>query len=127
MTFHGIDKHRDQCRQALTTDTVSGLPQYLERLPHGFIVKAVAHSSRFDANGPHAQHADGMLSGVARQIFKFLDDLDPVAERPTAISCSQCLGQFFACGHADSRLHVMLLLPANPMGSNLREATGQHG
>ena len=32
-----------------------------------------------------------------------------------------------ACGHADSRLHVELLPPDNPMRSNLREATGQHG
>ena len=66
-------------------------------------------------------------SVIPRQIYKFIEDLDPVAERRAAISCSQRIGPFFAGGHADSRLHVVMLPPANPTGSNLREATGQHG
>ncbi len=36
-------------------------------------------------------------------------------------------GQLFACRHADPPLHVVLLPPDSPAGSNLREATSQHG
>jgi Thioesterase superfamily len=35
--------------------------------------------------------------------------------------------QLLACRHADLPRHVVPLLPDNPTGSNLREATGQLG
>lgn len=68
-----------------------------------------------------------MLAVISRQSHKSVEDFYSVPESRTAIPSSQRLGQFFACGHADSRLHVELLPPDNPMRSNLREATGQHG
>ncbi len=80
-----------------------------------------------DARGILAEHTNGMLAVISRQSDEFVEDLDPVVESRTAISRSKRLGQFFACGHADSPLHVVLLPPDNPTGSNLREATGQHG
>ena len=109
MAFHCIEQGRDQGPQALTADTISGLPQHRGRLPYGFVVKTVAHGDRLGANGFLAQHADGMLAVISRQSYEFVEDLDPVAESRTVLSRSQRLGQFFACCHTDSPLHVVRL------------------
>jgi hypothetical protein len=111
----------------LAADTISGLPQYRERLPYGFVVKTVAHGNRLGASGLLAQHTNGMLTVISRESYEFVEDLDPVGKSRTVIPRSQRFGQFFACCHADSPLHVVLLPPDSPTGSNLREATGQHG
>jgi len=116
----------DQGLQALAADTISGLPQHRKRLPYGFVIKTVAHGDRPGVSSFLAQHTNGMLAVIPRQRYEFVEDLDPVAESRTAISRSQRLGQFFACCHADSPLHVVLLPPDSPTGSNLREAIGQH-
>lgn len=127
MPLHGIDQGRNQCLQALTADTICGLPQHRERLPDGFVVKTVAHGGRPGASSFFAQHTNGMLAVISRQSYEFVKDLDPVGESCFAISRSQRLSQFSACCHADLRLHVVLLPPDSPTGSNLREAIVQHG
>ena len=59
--------------------------------------------------------------------IELVEGLDPITERRAEIPQPQCLDQLFACRHADLPRQVALLPLDYPTGSNLREATGQHG
>jgi len=80
MPLHCIDQDRDQGLQALTADTIGGLPPHRERLPYGFVVKTIAHGGNLSASGFLAQHTNGMLAVISRQSYEFVKNLDPVAE-----------------------------------------------
>jgi hypothetical protein len=55
---------------------------------------------------------------------QLVENLDPITERHAAIPQLQCRNQLLACRHADLPRHLVPLLPDNPTGSKLREATG---
>jgi hypothetical protein len=64
---------------------------------------------------------------LARQGHELIQDFRLLHRWRAAVACSQCFDQFFACCHADSPRHVVLLPSDHPTGSKLREVTGQLG
>ena len=109
----------------LRTALPGGTSAVGSRLNPGFLIENIAvvlHpldmvSVAIDQLGEH-------VASLADSSQSIADALDEVLTR--SISRSQRLGQFFACCHADSPLHVVLLPPDSPTGSNLREVIGQH-
>jgi hypothetical protein len=66
-----------------------------------------------------------VLAVIPSQSYELVENLDPITERRAAIPQLQCCNQLLACRHADLPRHLVPLLPDNPTGSKLREATGQ--
>ena len=86
MPLHGIDQHRDQRLQALAANPVGGFPQHRQCLGYRLVVHAVAQAYVSCRTELPAQNADRVLAVVASQGHKFVEDLDPIAERRAAIS-----------------------------------------
>jgi hypothetical protein len=66
-----------------------------------------------------------VLAVIPSQSYELVENLDPITERRAAIPQLQCRNQLIACRHAHLPRHLVPLLPENPTGSKLREATGQ--
>src|ERR1700692_2517280 len=71
------------------------------------------------------QQPDCVLAVIPSQSYELVENLDSITERRAAIPQLQCGNQLFACRHADLPRHLVRLLPGNPTGSKLREATGK--
>jgi hypothetical protein len=98
----------------------------ISKNPGGLVVDAIAQAYFGCRTELPAQYAYRVLAVIAGQGHEFVEDLDPISERRTAISLPQCLNQLLACRHADLPRHVAPPPPDNPAGNKLHEATGQH-
>ena len=124
VALHGSDEHGDQRLEPLAADPVARLPQHDERLPDRLVVEPIAWPSARWLVVLAAQHTDRVLAVVARDRHELVQDLGPLTGGGTPVPCPHCFDQLPARCHAHSPRHVVLLLPAHPGGSKLREATG---